>query len=407
MKKHVLLPLLFSGFGANHPAQAQGALINLIGAGINLATLPKRPVAAAAAAPVATVQSAAQVATDFQKLQLQRTAAGQLPPHGAEAIAALETQLERCHAALLADSTSVVCPPAQRVALQQAAVQLAQTNPTWNTLPYQREASFYLNEDARRQLVSAGVRVALPASASAKKTPVAPPPAPVAPVATAAEVATRFRGLKLQRTAAAQLPARGAEPITALETELERCHQAYLADSTGVICPPAQRTALQQAAARLAQTTPGWNALPYQREAAFYLDEDTRRHLVSTGAPVGKRVPPPAPVRPPAPVPLATPAWVPATFRQLKRQRTPDEQLPKRGAEQVKALEAELERCHAALVTDSTGVVCPPAQRTALQQAAVRVAQANPSWSLEPYQRETAFYLAEDIRRQQAAKSAK
>ena len=73
--------------------------------------------------------------------------------------------------------------------------------------------------------------------------------------------------------------------------------------------------------------------------------------------------------------------------------------------EAVKPL--QLDRCHAALLADSTSIICPPAQLTALQQAAVSVARAQPSWDLQPYQRETAFYLAEDAHRQRAVTPSK
>ena len=188
-----------------------------------------------------------------------------------------------------------------------------------------------------------------------------------------------------------------------LETELERCHQAYLSDSTGVICSPAQRTALQQAGARLVQANSGWNSMPYQREAAFYIDEDIRRHQVSIGAPVGTSVPRPMPSPVAASSLASIPVWVPAAFRQLPLHRTAVENMPLHGAEQVKTLEAELERCHAALLADSTQAVCPPAQRTALQQAAVAVAEASPGWGMDAYQREAAFYIGEDVRRQKVA----
>lgn len=407
VKKQVLLPLLFAGFGAAHSAQAQGALVDVIRAGIHvgtaIATSAKRPVAVPAAPTAPTVISAAQVAASFQQLKRQRTPAGQLPPRGAEAIAALEAQLERCHETYLVDSTGVICSPAQRTALQQASIRIVQANSNWDLQPYQREASFYIGEDSRRQLVRTGVRVVVPPSARPAPARAALLPAPLAPVATAAEVATRFRQVQLQRTPAAQLPRRGPEAITVLETELERCHQAYLSDSTGVICSPAQRTALQQAAARLVQANSGWNSMPYQREAAFYIDEDARRHQVSIGAPVGTPAPRPIPSQTPASSLATIPVWVPAAFRQLQLHRTAVENMPLHGAEQVKALEAELERCHAALLADSTQAVCPPAQRTALQQAAVAVAKASPGWGLDAYQREAAFYIGEDMHRQKAA----
>ena len=102
----------------------------------------------------------------------------------------------------------------------------------------------------------------------------------------------------------------------------------------------------------------------------------------------------------------ATPDVVPtATYQgqSFPRQRTPTDKLPKQAAEQITSLEAQLDRCHAAMLADPKGAVCTPEQRTAIQSAAVSVARARPSWDLKPYQQEMAFYLAEDARRQQPA----
>lgn len=277
MKKQVLLALLVAGLGTGRGAQAQ-VLERLIGVGIGLGTqLANSPKKQPTAAPAQRVASSAEMTTAFQQLTLQRTAPAQLPRQGADAIADFEAQLERCHLAFLADSASPVCPPAQRAALQQVSVRVMQANSSWNTLLYQREAAFYIKEDARRQLVASGVRVGVPA-------PPAKPPLPT--VATAAQAIAQFRQLQLQRTAPAALPAQGAEAIGALERELDRCQAALQADSTGTICPTAQRTALQQASRQVAQANSKWNLLPYQREASFYLDEDVRRQLVRTGAAV-------------------------------------------------------------------------------------------------------------------------
>lgn len=104
--------------------------------------------------------------------------------------------------------------------------------------------------------------------------------------------------------------------------------------------------------------------------------------------------------------PAAAATSAPAARPELQPQRTAADQLPKKGAEQITALEAQLEQCRAALLASPTGAVCTPEQRTAIQQAAVSVARANPGWSLQPYQQEMAFYAAEDARRQQAAAPA-
>ena len=91
---------------------------------------------------------------------------------------------------------------------------------------------------------------------------------------------------------------------------------------------------------------------------------------------------------------------------QLVVFRTPAAQLPKQAAEQITALEAQLDACHAAMLASPTGAVCAPEQRAAIQQAAISVARAKPGFDLHPYQQEMAYYMAEDTRRQQAAAPA-
>ncbi len=86
--------------------------------------------------------------------------------------------------------------------------------------------------------------------------------------------------------------------------------------------------------------------------------------------------------------------------------RTPADQLPRKGAEQVVAMESELDRCHTALLASPTGVICTPEQRAALQTAVMNLARANSSRNLAAYQQEATFYLAEDARRQQSATPA-
>lgn len=101
----------------------------------------------------------------------------------------------------------------------------------------------------------------------------------------------------------------------------------------------------------------------------------------------------------------AAPAIATSTYRgqSFPMQRTPADQLPRKGAEQVTALETQLDRFHTALVADSTSSLCTPEQRAAIQTAIVNLARAESRWDLQPYQKESTFYLAEDARRQQAA----
>lgn len=87
-------------------------------------------------------------------------------------------------------------------------------------------------------------------------------------------------------------------------------------------------------------------------------------------------------------------------------QRTPADKLPKKGAEPITNLEAQLERCHAALVAAPNGALCTPEQRAALQQAMVAAARTGKAPNMPAYQQEAAFYLAEDARRQSTAPPA-
>ena len=104
-------------------------------------------------------------------------------------------------------------------------------------------------------------------------------------------------------------------------------------------------------------------------------------------------------------VPVRTVASTTDTYegKTFPMVRTPTDQLPKKGAEPIVAMETELDRCHAALLASPTGPICTPEQRTAIQTAVVNLARAQSSKNLAAYQQEATFYLAEDARRQQAA----
>lgn len=91
---------------------------------------------------------------------------------------------------------------------------------------------------------------------------------------------------------------------------------------------------------------------------------------------------------------------------ELVMHRTPADKLPKQAAAQITDLEAQLDRCHAAMLTSPAGTVCTTEQRAAIQAAAISVARAKPGFNLAPYQQEMAYYMAEDARRQQAATPA-
>jgi hypothetical protein len=147
--KRILLPTLslLLGFGASHAAHAQ---VNFIRMGMNAATLAKRASnkndAAATPDDKATYQG--------QSFPMHRTPADHLPKKGAEQVTALETELDRCHTALLANANGAICTPEQQAALQTAMRNLAKVN-TGNMPAYQQEATFYLAENTRRQQAAA------------------------------------------------------------------------------------------------------------------------------------------------------------------------------------------------------------------------------------------------------------
>jgi hypothetical protein len=162
--KKLLLPLvMLAGLGSARPAQAQAALVNLVGLGIRLgvqaatgkkAATPKEIVATATPQSTADQAAAAQTAilsAAPAELTMHRTPADKLPKQAAEQITSLEAQLNACHAAMLASPSGAVCSPEQRVAIQQAAVSVARAKPGFDLQPYQQEMAYYMAEDARRQ----------------------------------------------------------------------------------------------------------------------------------------------------------------------------------------------------------------------------------------------------------------
>jgi hypothetical protein len=167
MKKLVLPLILLGSLSAARPAQAQAALVNLVGLGVRLGVqaargkkqaTPQQTVSAAT--PEATAQQAAAnqavvLAASPAELVVHRTPADQLPKQAAQQITGLEAQLEACHAAMLASPTGPVCTPEQRTAIQQAAASVARAKPGFDLHPYQQEMAYYMAEDARRQPAAA------------------------------------------------------------------------------------------------------------------------------------------------------------------------------------------------------------------------------------------------------------
>jgi len=160
MKKTVLsLFALALALGAAPAAHAQANLIRL---GINSAILAKRlskdkDGAAADGATATPVRSVASASDTYEgkTFPMVRTPTDQLPKKGAEQVVAMETELDRCHTALLASPTGLICTPEQRTAIQTAVVNLARAQSSKNLAAYQQEATFYLAEDARRQQATA------------------------------------------------------------------------------------------------------------------------------------------------------------------------------------------------------------------------------------------------------------
>ena len=171
MKKTLLSAcFLLVGFGAAPAAHAQ--MVNLIRLGVNSAILAKRlsdnnAAKLAAGTPTGTgeVRTAASTSDTYEgkNFPMVRTPTDQLPKKGAAQVSAMETELDRCHTALLANSTGTICTPEQRATLQNAVANLARAQSTRNLAAYQQEATFYLAEDARRQQAAAPATPAEPA----------------------------------------------------------------------------------------------------------------------------------------------------------------------------------------------------------------------------------------------------
>ena len=151
MKKTLLF--LFLGLSSAGAARAQAALVNAVGAGIGFGRMLHKKSADKADSKV--TKNATTETYQGKSFPMQRTPADQLPKTGAEQVTALETELDRCHTALLADANGTLFTPEQRQALQTSLVALARAQANGNLSVYQQEAAFYLAEDARRQPAAA------------------------------------------------------------------------------------------------------------------------------------------------------------------------------------------------------------------------------------------------------------
>ena len=99
-----------------------------------------------------------------------------------------------------------------------------------------------------------------------------------------------YRGQEfpVKRTPTEQLTGPAAAHITLLETELEKCYKALLADSAGTVCYENQKVTIKAMQALISRAQPGWNQKPYRAEAAFYAAEDARRQHIA-GAPASSK----------------------------------------------------------------------------------------------------------------------
>lgn len=144
--KPLLLVLLL--FGTATTAQAQlGSLIStVVRVGVSAAVAGNRRNQDA--------RSDATIAPAYYRGQpypQKRTPANKLKGRGADQIAYQESLLDKCRAAMLADSTANLNADDMWRTLQSSREVIARERPSWNTQAYAEEAAFYQTEDARRQ----------------------------------------------------------------------------------------------------------------------------------------------------------------------------------------------------------------------------------------------------------------
>jgi len=97
-----------------------------------------------------------------------------------------------------------------------------------------------------------------------------------------------------------------------------------------------------------------------------------------------------------------------ATYRGLTypQKRTPPTRLKGPGGEQIANHEALLQKCQDALATDTTGTLGTADTWARLKGSADAIARDRPTWNVQAYRDEAAFYQAEDARRQRVATAA-
>lgn len=166
--KQLLLVLLLGT--ATTTAQAQ--LVNLISAGVRVgvgAAVASRSASGArnyveTADPRAntTDLNLTQATYRGQAYPQKRTPANKLHTPGGELIAWQETELQKCQAAMLADSTAALGTPETWPKLKASQEAIARERPTWNVSAYRAEAAFYQAEATRRQRPAAAAPAAAP-----------------------------------------------------------------------------------------------------------------------------------------------------------------------------------------------------------------------------------------------------
>jgi hypothetical protein len=97
-----------------------------------------------------------------------------------------------------------------------------------------------------------------------------------------------------------------------------------------------------------------------------------------------------------------------ATYRgqTYPQKRTPPTRLNGPGGPQVATHEALLQQCQAALAADSTNAIGTADTWAKLKKSVETIARDRPTWNVQPYRDEAAFYEAEAARRQRIAAAA-
>ena len=88
------------------------------------------------------------------------------------------------------------------------------------------------------------------------------------------------------------------------------------------------------------------------------------------------------------------------------QKRTSPVKLKAPGGEQIAWQEKELQKCQAALLTDSTTAIGTAETWARLKASQETIARERPTWNVQSYRDEAAFYQAEAARRQRPVQPA-